>query len=218
MSAIWSSDHLGQRRNNMRNDVREGSKRPDHQVCSARQCCRWDKGDSSSKNNFRDTPLAFLFTLRNKRDFGHVGGEVDANAIDALTAIRLSDWCMCELVRVCHSVPLEDAKLICDSIAERQLPMTWTVLSRKRILDPTLTYRDQTLLLLYAEVDSAVPCEDLFEWTEHTQRSHFNRDVLSKLHKGRLIEWDRDTDMAILSPTGIREVEVGVLPRVKAAG
>jgi hypothetical protein len=159
--------------------------------------------------------LAFLFTLRNKRDFGHVGGEVDANAIDALTAIRLADWCMCELVRVCHSVPLEDAELICNSISERQLPMTWTVLGRKRILDPTLTYRDQTLLLLYAEIDSAVPCEDLFEWTEHSQRSHFNRDVLSKLHKARLIEWDRDTDMAILSPTGIREVEVAVIPRVK---
>ena len=125
---------------------------------------------------------------------------------------------MCELVRVCHSVPLEDAKLICDSIAERQFPMTWTVLGRKRILDPTLTYRDQTLLLLYAEVDSAVPCEDLFDWTEHTQRSHFNRDVLGKLHKERLIEWDRDADMAILSPTGIREVEIGVIPRVKAVG
>jgi hypothetical protein len=161
--------------------------------------------------------LAFLYTLRNKRDFGHVGGEVDANAIDALTAIRLADWCMCELVRVCHSVPLEDAKAICDSIATRDMPMTWAVLDRKRVLDAAMTYRDQTLLLLYGEVESAVPCEDLVDWTEHPRRRDFNRDVLEKLHRARLIEWDRETDMAILSPTGIREVEVKVLPRVKSA-
>jgi hypothetical protein len=161
--------------------------------------------------------LAFLYTLRNKRDFGHVGGEVDANAIDALTAIRLADWCMCELVRVCHSVPLEDAQLICASIASRELPVTWSVLSRKRILDATLSYRDQALLLLYGEIDYAVPCEDLVEWTEHPRRTNFNRDVLDKLHRARLIEWDRDTDMAILSPTGIREVEAEVLPKVKVS-
>lgn len=159
--------------------------------------------------------LAFLYTLRNKRDFGHVGGEVDANAIDALTAVRLSDWCMCELLRVCHSIPLEDAQMLCNSIASREMPMTWSVLDRKRVLDSSLTYRDQVLLLLYGEVDSAVPCEDLADWTDHPRRRDFNRDVLSKLHKTRLIEWDHETDMAILSPTGIREVELNVLPRVK---
>lgn len=161
--------------------------------------------------------LAFLYTLRNKRDFGHVGGEVDANEFDAATAVRLADWCMCELVRVCHSVPLEDAQEICDSIVERQMPMTWTVLGRKRILDPSLSYRDQALLLLYAETDAAVPCEDIFEWAEHPQRSNFNRDVLTKLHKDRLIEWDRETDMAIISPTGIREVEGTVIAKVKTS-
>lgn len=157
--------------------------------------------------------LAFLYTLRNKRDFGHVGGEVDANAIDALTAIRLADWCMCELVRVYRSVPLDDAKDICDSIAQRQIPLVWTVLGRKRILDPRATYRDQVLLLLYSEVQVAVACEDLCEWTGHPRRSNFNKDVLDKLHKSRLIEWDRETDMAILSPTGVRVVEDDVLQR-----
>lgn len=159
--------------------------------------------------------LAFLYTLRNKRDFGHVGGEVDANAIDALTAIRLADWCMCELVRVFRSVPLDDAKEICDSIAQRQIPLVWTVLGRKRILDPSATYRDQVLLLLYSEVQTAVACEDLVDWTGHPRRANFNKDVLEKLHRARLLEWDKETDMAILSPTGIREVEEEVLPRMK---
>jgi hypothetical protein len=155
--------------------------------------------------------LVFLYSLRNKRDFGHAGGEVDANQIDAATAVRLADWCMCELVRVSKTVPIEDAQLICDAIAQRKLPVVWSVLGRKRILNTSHTYREQTLLLLYSDLDSAIPTEDLFEWTGHSNRGHYRRDVLSALHRTRLIEWDRETDMALISPTGIAEVESRIL-------
>ncbi len=161
--------------------------------------------------------LAFLYTLRNKRDFGHAGGEVDANEIDALTATRVADWCMCELIRVCHSIPLEDAQVLCDAIAERRLPTIWNVLGRKRVLDTSLSYRDQTLMLLYSEMQTGVPIEDLFLWTEHSRFANFKRDILRKLHQARLIEWDRETEMTIISPTGIAEVETTILPKLKPA-
>jgi hypothetical protein len=159
--------------------------------------------------------LFLLYTMRNKRDFGHAGGEVDANEIDALTAMQVADWCMCELIRVCHSIPLEDAQLLCDAIAEKKLPILWSILGRKRVLDTSLSYRDQTLLLLYSEIELGVPTEDLFEWTEHSHRTNYRRDVLAKLHKTRLIEWDKETEMAIISPTGIDEVEKNILPKIK---
>src|SRR6185369_4334658 len=89
--------------------------------------------------------LVFLYSLRNKRDFGHAGGEVDANQIDSSTAVRLADWCMCELIRVSHTIPMEDAQLICDAISERELPVVWSVLGRKRVLDTSHGYREQTL-------------------------------------------------------------------------
>jgi hypothetical protein len=158
--------------------------------------------------------LVFLYTLRNKRDFGHAGGEVDANEIDALTATRLADWSMCELIRICHKLPLEDAQLLCDAIAERRLPAIWNVMGRKRVLDTSLSYRDQTLLLLYSDIETGVPTEDLFEWTEHSHRANYRRAVLARLHKDRFIEWDRETEMAIISPLGIGSVESVILPRV----
>lgn len=158
--------------------------------------------------------LLYLYTLRNKRDFGHVGGEVDANEIDALTAVRMTDWCMSELIRVSHNLPIEEAQLLCDSIAERQLPAIWKILGRKRVLDTSKSYRDQTLLLLYSEIETGVPTEDLFEWTEHSHRTNYRRDILQKLHNARLIEWDKELEMAIISPTGIKEVEVNILPNV----
>lgn len=158
--------------------------------------------------------LNFLYTLRNKRDFGHAGGEVDANEIDALTAMRVADWCMCELIRVCHDLPLEDAQLLCDAIAERSLPAIWNVLGRKRVLDTSLSYRDQTLLLLYSDIETGVPTEDLLEWTDHSNRANYRRDVLAKLHRARLIEWDRETEMTVISPTGTIEVENRILPKM----
>ena len=142
--------------------------------------------------------LTFLYTLRNKRDFGHVGGEVDANEIDALTAVRIADWCMCELVRVCHSLTLEDAQVLCDAIAKRRLPAVWNVLGRKRVLETSLSYRDQTLLILYSEIDTSVATETFFEWTEHSRQANYRRDVLAKLHRERFIEWDKELEMAVI--------------------
>ena len=158
--------------------------------------------------------LLFLYTLRNKRDFGHVGGEVDANEIDAATATRLADWCICEIVRVTHSIPIEDAQALCDAISERQLPWIWNVLGKKRVLNTTLGYREQALLLLYSEIQVAMPIEDLCDWIEHPRMSNFRRDVLTRLHEDRLIEWDRETEMAIISPAGVANVEREILPKL----
>jgi len=155
--------------------------------------------------------------MRNKRDFGHAGGEVDANAIDASVATRVVDWCLSEFVRATHKLPLEDAQSLCDAIAERQLPKIWNVLGRKRILDTSLSYTEQVLLLLYSELDKGVATEDLFHWTEHPHSSNFRRDVLARLHSARQIEWDKDTEMAVISPLGIRLVETSLLPKVGSA-
>jgi len=160
--------------------------------------------------------MVFLYTLRNKRDFGHVGGEVDANEIDANTATRIADWCICELIRVCNNIPLEDAQLLCDAIAQRRLPAIWNILGKKRILDTSLSYRAQTLLLLYSELETGIPTEDLFEWTEHPNRANYRRDILNKLHKARSIEWDKETEMAIISPLGAKEVENEILSNISS--
>lgn len=116
---------------------------------------------------------------------------------------------------MCHNIPLEDAQALCDSIAERKIAVMWNVLGRKRILDTTLSYTEETLLLLYSDIGNAVAVEDLCEWTEHSRKANFKRDIIRKLHDERLIEWDEETDMAIISPTGISRVETSIIPKVQ---
>jgi hypothetical protein len=159
--------------------------------------------------------LNFAYTLRNKRDIGHVGGEIDANEIDAATVIRLMDWCISEVIRVTLAVPLEDAQAVLDAIAERQVPLVWAAPGgRKRVLDPSLTQADQALVLLYGDTETAIPVEDLADWVGVKRLDTFRSRVVLPLHDKRLIEFDSESRTVILSPTGV-EVAEAVLRRVR---
>ena len=159
--------------------------------------------------------LAFLYTLRNKRGIGHEGGDVDANEIDAATCVRTADWCLSELIRVVHTLSLEEAQTLLDAIVEREVPHVWAIAGVKRVLDPTLSAREQVLLLLYSDLEIAVPVEDLFTWVEYGRKDHFRTRVLAPLHRARLVEFDKDTNTVLLSPRGATETEAKVLPKIK---
>lgn len=157
--------------------------------------------------------IVFLYTMRNKRGIGHVGGDVEANAIDSITIARLSDWTMCELIRIFHNLPLEEAQDLIDTLTTRNLPLIWKVGGKKRVLRQDLSARDQTLLLIYGEHASTVLAEDICSWVEYNQLSMFKRNVLRPLHRARLVEFDEETDSVYLSPTGIKEVETRILKK-----
>jgi hypothetical protein len=155
--------------------------------------------------------LVFLYTMRSKRGIGHVGGDVDANAIDIATTARVSDWIVCELIRINHGMSLEEAQDIIDGISIRQLPVIWEVGGKKRVLRQDLKAKDQALLLLYSSQDSAVLIEDLCAWVEYSNPAMFKTIVIRKLHKERLLEYDEDSESIIISPTGAAYVEESLL-------
>jgi hypothetical protein len=105
--------------------------------------------------------VSLLYTLRNKRGIGHVGGDVDANAIDGVTISRVADWVLCELIRIFHKLSMEEADALVSSLASRDIPDVWEVAGKKRVLRTDLDYKEKTLLLLYASTEPAVLAEDL---------------------------------------------------------
>ena len=155
--------------------------------------------------------LVFLYTVRGKRGIGHVGGDVEANAIDAAVIVRVCDWVLCEMIRVFHRLSLEEAQALVDAVSERNLPEVWEVRGKKRVLRTAMSYQEKALLLLYSEADVGVLTEDLFDWVEHPNLQDFRRRVLDALHKAKMIEWDRDSEIAYLSPLGVKHVEVDLL-------
>src|SRR5690348_16230428 len=48
--------------------------------------------------------LPALYDVRNNRNVGHVGGDVDPNYMDSMAVLSMANWILAELVRVFHSL------------------------------------------------------------------------------------------------------------------
>lgn len=162
---------------------------------------------SESEKTIVTRGLVFLYTMRNKRGIGHVGGDVDPNSIDGALIERVADWTICELVRVNHNLSLEEAQDLVDRLAVRRLPDVWEVAGKRRVLKEGLPAREQALLLLYSTHEQAVLTEDLVSWIEYSNPGVFRSRILGQLHKDRFIEWDRSSETITLSPKGAKYVE-----------
>lgn len=173
---------------------------------------RIDKAKGNdSKRILIPKALGLIYTIRNKRGIGHIGGDIEANKIDSATIVRVADWVLCELIRMYHNLSIEEAQDVIDALATRTLPDVWEVNGKKRILRKDLDFKQQVLLLLYSETQNGVAIEDLFLWTQYSNFSMFKRNVVLPLHKNKCIEYDTETKYVHISPLGINEVENSIL-------
>src|SRR5665213_3100185 len=107
--------------------------------------------------------LVALYEVRNNRGVGHVGGDVDPNHMDAAIVVASAKWILAELIRVFHDLSPMEASQVVESLIDRETPMIWSVNGIKRVLDPSLSMKSKTLLLLYDSV-SPVSETDMFSW------------------------------------------------------
>lgn len=154
--------------------------------------------------------LVALYEIRNNRNVGHVGGDVDPNHMDAACVLQMSKWVVAELVRVLHQLPVQEAAELVDSLVEREIPLVWKIGGMKRVLDPNMSVTDKTLLLLHASA-GAVSEEDIFSWVEHPSVAIYRRDILRKGHKRKLIEYDPAAKTVAISPIGVIHVEKNLI-------
>ena len=154
--------------------------------------------------------LTALYEIRNNRGVGHVGGDVNPNHMDAVCVLQMSKWVVSELIRVFHNVSTQEATEAVEALSDRDLPLIWEVNGISRILDNSLTMLDKTLVLLYGE-PSGIEESVLVNSIEHSNPSVYRRDILKKAHKKRLIEYNQNTKLAIISPLGINHVETTIL-------
>ncbi len=150
--------------------------------------------------------LIGLYEVRNNRNVGHVGGDVDPNHMDALLVLHQAKWVVSELVRLFHDLPVTEAAKVVEALSVRDFPTIWEVNGTRRVLNAGLSARESVLLLLYAS-SAETRVTDLLDWTEYTNASRFRKGLLRDLHSARLVEFDDKADIVILSPVGARYVE-----------
>jgi hypothetical protein len=148
--------------------------------------------------------LPAIFEVRNNRNVGHVGGDVDPSHMDATFIVSNCNWVMAELTRVYHNVPTETAQRVVDALVERRIPLVWEGEEVRRVLDPKMSLVEQVLLLL-ATSTGAVATSDLSTWVGSKDKAYFKKQ-LRKLHDERLIELSTDESRALILPPGSNAV------------
>lgn len=154
--------------------------------------------------------LTGLYEIRNNRDSGHVGGEVDANHMDASYVLHAVQWVMAELVRLFHATDTRTATAVVEVLTDRTLPVIWQVGGKRRILAPSLALADKVLLLLYGQAGGCA-ATNLGRDLKQSRFDNFKR-VLKRLDDEVKVEYDVESGLVEISPMGEKDVEVRLLP------
>lgn len=151
-----------------------------------------------------------VYEMRNNRNVGHVGGDVDPGYMDSEFASAASRWMIADLVRAYHSVTTQEATQIVEALTQREIPLIWEFDGTKRVLSPRTRTAEKILLLLYA-TSGPVHEDTLRGWVEYQHISRFRTVILRRLHIEKKIEYDSDERIVHLLPPGTLYVEKALL-------
>lgn len=154
--------------------------------------------------------ISSIYSLRNKRGVGHIGGDVNPNYMDSTIIVNISKWVLAEIVRIFHSVSLSEAQNIVENLVTKDYPIIWNVFDKKRVLDSNLDHEKKTLTLLYSSYPNFINEQDLVNWIEYSNPTMYRKKVLFRLHKLRMLEYDSKSKQIIISPKGIKFVEENI--------
>lgn len=157
--------------------------------------------------------LRLIYGFRNTRDVAHLGVGVSPNYADSTLVLSITSWVLCENVRICHECSIDEAQVIVDSLADRRVPLIWDDGKNIRVLEPTLDFKQKTLLVL-SHLDPERPSvKRLFEAVEYSNLSVFRRKILEQLHADALIDYRNEE--VVLLPPGKKVVEQEIMTRVR---
>jgi len=149
--------------------------------------------------------LPSLYEIRNNRNVGHIGGDVDSNQMDSVAVVSMCNWIMGELVRVYHGLEIAEAQTLVDALAQVRTPLVWSGGDIKRVLQASLSLPDQLLILIGTTLPS-VSIAELLSWSEAPDHRYFMR-LLRGFHKKRFIELSKSESVAQILPPGSSKVE-----------
>ena len=150
--------------------------------------------------------LIAAYEIRNNRDIGHIGSDVDPNHMDAELLIRIVKWLVAELVRVFGKLSTDKARDIIEAVTERSFHVVWTDGTTRRVLKAEMKTENKILVLLFA-CGGKANIEDLAQWTEYKNKSRFKSDIVPSIHRKAQVHFDESTGDVTLLPPGSHFVE-----------
>jgi hypothetical protein len=112
-----------------------------------------------------------IYGVRNRRDVGHIGGDVNPNRADANFVVAVCDWVLAELIRLTFNCPLVEAQSIVDNLVERKIPIVQDFDGFPKILRTDLTIPDRIMALAYIGGAGGVDVKNLQKWLRPAKNS-----------------------------------------------
>lgn len=147
--------------------------------------------ESADKNKFPDSirfhiprTLQVIYDIRNKRDVGHVGGDVDANFSDATLSVVSCSWVMTEFLRVYYTSDLKTAQELVNSLVKIRIPLIQDFSGFLKILKPSLSLPNKILAFLYYRSSEGATVQEFDEWLSHrVRKDHMNLTLYRLEHE-----------------------------------
>ncbi|GAA5513171.1 hypothetical protein Dcar01_01897 [Deinococcus carri] len=154
---------------------------------------------------FTTKACRILMGVRNKRNVAHLANNIDPNFQDSLLVMELATWIFSEMIRSYSNLSISESSNLIASINYQHIPIIEEIGGFPKILRTDLSYRDKTLLLLYAKYPQWVDDKDLKKWTGYSNATRFRTDFLEPLSRDALTH--RQGNQSLLTSKGIAEVE-----------
>jgi len=156
--------------------------------------------------------LLSVYGIRNRRDVGHIGGDVSPNEADCLLVMCVCSWALAEIIRLIYQCTLSEAQNLVDTLVEREVPVVQDFDGFIKVLNPKLTAGDKILAILYAKESRGASVEELRMSLKSVKDSTF-RTALNRLeHQQAYIH--RSGNECKITRAGIRYVESNALLRI----
>ena len=174
------------------------------------------KFEQFDKTKFNDSlrlqiprTLQVIYDIRNKRDIGHAGGDVDANFSDATLSLVSCNWALTEFLRIYYTSDIQTAQKFVNSLVKVRIPLIQDFNGFLKILNPKLKVPDKLLSLLYYCGGDGATVQDLHKWlANRIQVGHMNATLDRIEHEKGYIH--KDGERCFITDTGRRYVEENI--------
>jgi hypothetical protein len=153
--------------------------------------------------------LQIIYDIRNKRDVGHAGGDVDANFSDATLSLVCCNWVMTEFLRIYYTSDIATAQKLVDSLVKIRIPLIQDFNGFLKLLNPKLSLPNKIMALLYYRHSDGATVEELNLWLANRIRRDYMNLTLDKLeHERAFIH--REDERCFITDTGKKYVEMNI--------
>jgi len=171
-----------------------------------------EKADSKFPQSIRiqiPRTLQVIYDIRNKRDVGHIGGDVDSNFTDATLSLVCSNWVMTEFVRIYYTSDIATAQNLVNSIVKIRIPLIQDFNGFLKILKPDLKLPEKVLAFLYYRGSEGATVKELNQWLANRVQTGYMNLTLGKLeHEKAFVH--REGDRYFITDTGRIYVEKNI--------